>query len=104
MQVQLQMEGGFAYMPGLSRPITIGSETLSTQEIDKLRQLVDTAHFFDLPPVIGTPRRGAADYRRYIITVDDCHKRHTIQMTDPVEDPNLLALLTYLQTWRRMPG
>jgi hypothetical protein len=103
MQVQLQMEGGFAYLPGLNKPITIGSETLSTQEIDKLKQLLDAAHFFDQPSVIGAPRPGAADYRRYTITVNDGSRHHTVQMTDPIQDPNLQALLTYLKTWKRTP-
>lgn len=101
MQVQLQTEGGFASIPGLSKPITIRSETLSTQEIDKLKQLLDTVHFFDLPSVIGKPRPGAADFRRYIITVDDGNRHHEVQMTDPIEDSNLHALLTYLKTWKR---
>jgi len=101
MQVQLKMEGGLAYIPGLSKPIMIGSETLSTQETAKLKQLLDTAHFFDLPSVIGTPAPGAADYRQYIITVDEDGKHHTVRMVEPIEDPNLQALLTYLKTWRQ---
>jgi hypothetical protein len=104
MQVQLQMEGGFAFFPGLSKPITINSETLSTQQSEKLKQLLETAHFFDLPPVIGTPGPGAADYRRYTITVDDGSRHHTVQMTDPIKDPNLQALLNCLKTWQRVPG
>ena|SRR5579859_7679041 len=103
MQVQLQTEGGFAYIPGLSKPITIGSETLSTQEIDKLKQLLDTVDFFRLPPVIGRPKLGAADYHRYIITVDDGSRHNQVEMTDPIEDPNLNALLNYLKTWKRAP-
>jgi hypothetical protein len=97
------MEGGLAFIPGLSKPITINSETLPNQETDKLKQLLNTAHFFELPPVIGTPGAGAADYRRYTITVDDGNRHHTVQMTDPVKDPHLQALLTYLKTWRRNP-
>jgi hypothetical protein len=104
MQVQLQIDGGFAFMPGLSKPTTIGSETLSSQEIDKLRQLLDAVHFFELPPVINTPKPGAADYRRYTITVDDGSKHHKVQMTDPIQDPNLQALLTFLKTKKRTPS
>ena len=100
MQVQLQIDGGFAYIPGLSKPTTIGSETLSSQEIDKLRQLLDAVHFFELPSVINTPKRGAADYRRYTITVDDGSKHHKVQMTDPIKDPNLQALLNFLKIKR----
>jgi hypothetical protein len=100
MRIQLKIEGGLAYFPGLSKPITIDSNALPPQEADKLKQLLDAAHFFDLPPVLNAPAPGAADYRTYTITVDDDNKHHTVQMTDPVEDPNLQALLTYLKTHR----
>jgi len=104
MRVHLKIDGGVAYFPGLSRPITIDSEALPAQEADKLMQLLDAAHFFDLPPVINIPLPGAADYRRYTITVDDDSKHHTVQLTDPIEDPNLQALITYLRTHRHAPG
>ena len=100
MRVQLKIEGGLAYFPGLSKPITIDSNALPPQEADKLKQLLDAAHFFDLPPVLKAPAPGAADYQQYTITVDDDSNHHTVRMTDPVEDPNLQALLTYLKTHR----
>jgi hypothetical protein len=103
MQVQLQIEGGLAFIPGLSKPITIDSKTLSTQETEKLRQLLDAVHFFELPAVVGTPRPGAADHRQYTITVDDGSRHHTVRMTDPIKDSHLQALLTHLKTWRRTP-
>ncbi len=54
MRIQLKIEGGLAYFPGLSKPITIDGNALPPQEADKLKQLLDAAHFFDLPPVLKT--------------------------------------------------
>jgi hypothetical protein len=100
VQIQFKMEGGLAYFPGLSKPITIDSDELPKQESDELKRLVNATHFFDLPTVIGSPAGGAADYRQYTITIKDNGKQHTVRLTDPIEDPNLQALLTYLKTRR----
>lgn len=100
MRIQLNVSGGMAYIPGLSRPIIIDSDTLPPQEAEELRRLVDDAHFFDLPPVFNVPAPGAADYRQYTITVEDGKKHHTIQAVDPITDPHLQALLRFLQTHR----
>jgi hypothetical protein len=94
------MEGGLAYFPGLSKPTIIGSDQLPQQEAAELHRLVNATSFFSLPNAIGTPAPGAADYRRYTITIEDEGKQHTVQLTDPVEDPNLQALLNYLKAHR----
>jgi hypothetical protein len=100
MRIQLKMEGGIAYFPGLSKPITIDSDQLPRQESDELKRLVNATRFFDLPAVIGSPSPGAADYRQYTITLQDEGKQHTVHLTDPIEDPSLQALLTYLKARR----
>ena len=100
MRIQFKMEGGIAYFPGLIKPITIDSDELPKQESDELKRLVNATRFFDLPTVIGTPLPGAADYRQYTITLEDNGKQHSVRLTDPIEDPNLQALLTYLKTRR----
>jgi len=97
------MEGGIAYFPGLSKPITIDSDTLLKQESDELKRLVNATHFFALPAVMGSPSPGAADYRQYTITIQDEGKQHTVHLTDLIENPNLQALLTYLRA-RRSAG
>ncbi len=100
MRIQFKMEGGIAYFPGLSKPITIDTNELPEQEADELKRLVNATRFFDLPAVIGSPAPGAADYRQYTITIEDNGKQHTVRLTDPIVDPNLQALLTYLKTRR----
>ncbi len=100
MRIQLKMEGGIASFPGLNKPITIDSDQLPEQESDELKRLVNVTRFFDLPPVMGSPSPGAADYRQYTITLQDEGKQHTVHVTDLIEDPNLQALLTYLKARR----
>ena len=104
MRIQFKMEGGIAYFPGLSKPITIDSDELPKQESDELKGLVNATHFFDLPTVIGSPPPGAADYRQYTITIEDDGKQHTVRLTDPIQDPNLQTLVTYLKTRRSASG
>jgi hypothetical protein len=98
MRIQLTIEGGLAFFPGLSKPIMLDTNALPAAQADKLRQLLDAVHFFNLPPVLNAPAPGSADHRQYTITVDDNSKHHTVQMTDPVGDPNLQALLNFLKT------
>ncbi|MGZ3630324.1 MAG: protealysin inhibitor emfourin [Ktedonobacteraceae bacterium] len=104
MWIQFKMEGGLAYFLGLSKPTMIESDELPKQEADELKRLIDAAHFFDLPAEIVSPPRGAADYRQYTITIEDDRKQHTVRLTDPIADPNLQALLTYLKTRRSASG
>jgi hypothetical protein len=65
LRIQFSTEGGIAYFPGLSQPVTIDSEALSQQQGAELKRLVEAAHFFDLPANVGRPAPGAADYRQY---------------------------------------
>ena len=70
MRVIFQSEGGIAHFPGLSRPVTIDGDQLPEPAAAELRQLIETARLFDQPAQVGSPARGAADYRRYTITVE----------------------------------
>ncbi len=102
MRVQFQTEGGIAHFPGLSKPVTIDDAQLAQQDAAELHRLLGAARFFDLPAATrtrasaATPARGAADYRQYTISVEDGDRRHTIRLADPIEDPDLQALVDYL--------
>jgi hypothetical protein len=67
MRIELKIEGGIAYFPGLAKPRKIDSQQLSKEESTELERLVDAAHFFDLAPKVGKVQQGAADYRQYTI-------------------------------------
>lgn len=100
MRIQYKVEGGIAHFPGLSKPLLIDTKKLSAAAASELHHLVDDANFFDLPSTAPVPK-GAADYRRYTVTVEDGQRRHTVQLTDPVSNPHVQALLDYLNQARR---
>ena len=100
MRVQLKVSGGLSYLPGLSQPVVIDSTALPSERAARLKYLLDQVHFFELPPLVNTPAPGAADYRQYTITVDDDGRHHMVQATDPIENPELQALLEFLQAQR----
>jgi hypothetical protein len=98
MRVELKIEGGLAYFPGLNKPRVIDSADLSAAETNRLRQLVDAAGIFEQPTGDRALPKGAADYRQYIITVEDGRRRRTVRLADPIANTELEALVEYLRT------
>jgi hypothetical protein len=97
LRIQFKMEGGFAHFPGLSKPVVVDTEQLSQEESAQLEQLVQKARFFELPGKVNVPRKGAADYYQYTVTIQMGKERHTIKLVDPVEDTNLNELILFLK-------
>lgn len=96
MRIEFKMEGGIAHFPGLSRPVAIDTEPMALEERTEMESLVEEAHFFELPSST-LPPRGAADYYQYTITIESKGRRHTVRLTDPIEDSHLQKLLTLLR-------
>jgi len=98
MKINLEMSGGFAYIPALSGPFIIDTAQIDPVAANQLKSLVQRSHFFEQPAQAGIMPKGAADYRTYTITVTDGSRVHTIQLTDPITDTNLQQLVSQLQT------
>ncbi len=101
MRIHFRMEGGVAYFPGLSKPVTIESDQLPKEEAAELKRLVDAARFFDLPTMASAPRRGAADYYQYTVTIEEGRRSHSVRLADPLGNPDLQALLDFLRAKAR---
>jgi hypothetical protein len=97
MRVRFKMDGGFVYLPARSEPTTIDTDDLPAEEAKELERLIEAAGFFELPET-SSPPRGAADYLRYTISATTPEHSHTVQLTDPIEDPHVQALVEYLET------
>jgi hypothetical protein len=97
MIITLEVSGGFAPLPALSKPLTIDTAQIEPQARIELESLVRLSRFFDQPLRGLTPAKGAADYRIYTITVQDGPHAHTIQLTDPITDINLEQLVSRLR-------
>jgi len=100
MRVELQTEGGMAYFPGLNKPVVVDSDELPKKQAAQLQQLIDSARFFELPAASRAIPKGAADLRRYTITVADGRRRRTVRLSDPIEDTHLQSLIEFLQGQR----
>lgn len=96
MEIVFKMEGGFAAMPGLSRPTTINTEQLPAAESVSLERLVANADFFDLPASPPTYPK-AADVHTYTINVTDGARHHQVKLVDPLRDEQLAALVDALK-------
>jgi hypothetical protein len=96
MRVRFKMDGGFVYLPARSEPRTIDTDDLPAEEAKELERLIEAAGFFELPET-SSPPRGAADYLRYTISATTPEHSHTVQLTDPIEDPHVQALVEYLE-------
>jgi hypothetical protein len=94
------MDGGFVYLPARSEPVTIDTDDLPAEETNELERLIEAARFFELPET-SAPPRGAADYLRYTISVMSPEHSHTVHLTDPIEDPEVQALVEYLEAKAR---
>jgi hypothetical protein len=97
MRVTLSRSGGLAYLPGLARPVTLDSSSLSQAEQATLELLLRESRFTNLPSQLGSPTPGAADYRTYEITLDDQTSRHTVRVVEPIDDPVLQRLVGFLE-------
>ena len=97
MRVELQTEGGVAYFPGLAKPVLVDSDNLPKAQAAQLQQLLTTTRFFELPAASRAIPKGAADMRHYTITVEDGRRHRTVRLNDPVEDPQVQALIDFVQ-------
>lgn len=97
MHIEFRSMGGIAFFPGLNKPVQIDVEALPTKEASRLRGLIEDTHFYDLPKNVGNVPRGAADYKHYVITIEEGEKCHSVTIFEPIDEPRLRALVEYLK-------
>jgi hypothetical protein len=97
MRVHFQMSGGVGFFPGLAAPRTVDVDSLPDRDQQSLREALDTAQFFSLPPRIAAPA-GAADHRTYRITIEDGARHHTVSVAEPVASAPLQQLVQVVRS------
>lgn len=97
MDVELQTDGGFAYLPGLNRPVTIDLDQLNFADATEMARLVAEAGFFDLPARLDSTMSNAADARQYTLTVSDGERCHSVSFSDSSTDRRLVALRDFVR-------
>jgi hypothetical protein len=103
LRIELRIDGGLAPMPGLQQAARIDTAELPSGERATLEALVEAADFFKRPVKVSTHPPGAADFRSYVITVEDGDRSHTVRVDEPVEDQELSNLIRTLRRHRLGP-
>lgn len=96
LRVTLRIDGGFAHLPGLARPIALNAAQLGDEQAAQLRRLCDSAC-----AVAPTRKGGRAtvvpDGRRYRLTVELGDSRRDVTATDPVKTPAIAELIAFVE-------
>lgn len=100
MRVRLRIDGGFAHIPGLARPVIVDTETLDAEAAGALRRLcADIDNVAQARP--ETEATVAPDARRYRIEIESGEGRRELVASDPVTDPAVAALIAFVQEHRQ---
>jgi hypothetical protein len=91
MHVKIQRTGGFA---GLTTTKSIDTASLPAPEIDRLEQMLESAHFFELPALI--PSTPQPDRFEYQITVERNGEKHSVTAAEPALPAELKPLVDWL--------
>jgi hypothetical protein len=108
MKIYFERSGGFA---GMLSSTTVDTQDLPSKEADEIKNLVEKAHFFELPSKLSQPSskttKGAADYFVYKITIQNNNnnnqskKEHSVECNDLSMQPTLRPLIDFLTKYFR---
>ncbi len=97
MLIHLVRSGGFA---GIRTEVTLDTESLPADEAKKIKEMLDSANFFNLPAKFASPKRGA-DYFQYKITVKIGEMEHTIELSETQIPEDVRPLLQSLMKYAK---
>jgi hypothetical protein len=102
MKITLEINGGFAHIPALNRPVVVDTAQIEPALATQLEALVRQARFFELPAQSGTTAaRGAADLRTFTLTVRDQQRSNTVHFNEPIANADLGRLVSSLEAIAR---
>jgi hypothetical protein len=94
MKIYFEQSGGLA---GTLIAVTLDTNSLPAEDVNRIQNIVDNTKFFDLPPKSPPPKPGAADYFQYKITIETEQQKHTVETTDVTMQSELKPLIAYLR-------
>lgn len=97
MRVFFERSGGFT---GIRFTTTIDTQTLSPQVAQQLREMVEDANFFDLPPILASSEN-VKDSFHYRVTVETQGQQHTVEVGDQSAPEAIKPLLNRLSILAR---
>ena len=100
MQLHLSVDGGFAPVPGLRKPVTVDVDHLPPHQASEAKRLLDASQFWSQPAALPPPSTGAADYREYTITAESGDRQHTVKVPEIGAPAELLELIDWILAQR----
>ena len=97
IRVQFTRSGGFAGIPVTA---SCESDSLTPEDEDELRRLIESAGFFQLPATVTSPAPGA-DRFAYRLTIEVDGQEHTVEMEEAAVPPGSRPLLEWLNSFAR---
>jgi hypothetical protein len=91
MHISLERSGGFA---GIPLSVTVDTDTLTPEDAVQLQQLVEAAHFFELPKVF--PATPQPDRFQYQISVEESGRSRSVSVGETAVPPSLRPLINWL--------
>ena len=100
MKIYFERSGGFA---GMLNSTTVDTQNLSSKEANEIKNLVEKAHFFELPSKLSQPSKtkGAADYFVYKVTIQNDQGKYSVECNDVNMQPTLRPLINFLTKYFR---
>ncbi len=95
MRVELRIDGGLAYFPGLARPVMLDGARLSAADQAELARLCRAA-LADPGPESAARAEALPDARRYRLAIDIDGETHALAAADPVAQPAVAALIDFV--------
>jgi hypothetical protein len=103
VRLRLEQSGGFAAIPGLSKPVELDTAGLSRDESATIEGLVHRTGILEGGVRSVSGPAGGADLRDYTLTVEDGGAVTTVHLRDPITDDAVAALVEQLQSHRHRP-
>lgn len=95
LRIDFGIEGGFAALPGLAKPLRIDCADLSKEEAARIEALVRRADIFHLR--LPTHVASIPDARTYTIGVDDGSQHRRLRVEEPIADDAMRELVAELR-------
>jgi hypothetical protein len=94
MRINFKRSGGFAAVPGLSRPVEIDTDDLTHEKAKEVKGMVEAARSLDHHAAAPADSK-SRDACNYTVEIEDGGEKHVIQ----TQDGNIPAPLQPLINW-----
>jgi hypothetical protein len=93
MRIQVERDGGFAYIPALSKPTVVDTESLPRDLAAELEAAARETDFAAAASLAVAPAPGSADQRTITVTIEGDGPSRRVTVTEPIRDAGLRSLV-----------